>query len=336
MNAEKIDIVLYSESYSFMSMMKKSFESDSIDSINLVDTFSSVNEALLSRNVNSDVIFVLHSYFISKENIDSIIRHLDSKGVSFVGVCENANNGFEMMRRGALAIIIKTWDDSELGQKMFLNSFKLKVKDAVHIKSMTNKREVKQEVSVSSDKIIVIGSSTGGTEAIIEILKRFPAGMPPILVVQHMPAVFTRMYADRLNDICRMTVWEAKDGDQLKPGLVLIAPGDYQMRVVKNYGSLYVECFKGERVNGHAPSVDVLFDSVAEVVGDRAIGVILTGMGNDGAKGMLKMRQEGAFNIGQDEQSCVVYGMPRAAYELGAVNRQLPLTNIAGYIMDIL
>jgi len=336
MNADKIDIVLYSESYSFMSMMKKNFESDSIDSINLVDTFSSVDEVLLSRNVNSDVIFVIHNYFISKESLDSIIRHLESKNIGFVGVCENANNGFEMMRRGALAIIVKTWDESEMGQKIFINSFKLKIKDAVHIKGMMNKREVKREVSVSSDKVIVIGSSTGGTEAIIEILKRFPAEMPPILIVQHMPAVFTKMYADRLNDICKMTVWEAKDGDKLQPGLVLIAPGDYQMRVVKNYGGLSVECFKGERVNGHAPSVDVLFDSVAETIGDRAIGVILTGMGNDGAKGMLKMHQEGAFNIGQDEESCVVYGMPRVAYEIGAVDKQISLNNIAGYIMDLL
>ncbi len=336
MIADKIDIVLYSESYSFMAMMKKNFASGSDVSINLVDTFSSINEALLSRNVNSDVIFVLHNYFISKENIDSIIHYLESKGVSFVGVCENANSGFEMMRRGALAIVVKTWDESEIGQKMFINSFKLKIKDAVHIKSMTNKREVKKDISISSNKVIVIGSSTGGTEAIIEILKRFPAEMPPILIVQHMPAVFTKMYADRLNDICKMTVWEAKNGDKLKPGLALIAPGDYQMRVVKNYGSLYVECFKGERVNGHAPSVDVLFDSVAEVLRERAIGVILTGMGNDGAKGMLKMRQEGAFNIGQDEQSCVVYGMPRVAYEMGAVNKQLSLSAIAGYIMDML
>ena len=198
------------------------------------------------------------------------------------------------------------------------------------------KREVKKEVCVNSDKIIAIGSSTGGTEAIVEILKRFPAEMPPILIVQHMPAVFTKMYADRLNDICEMTVWEAKSGDKLKPGLVLIAPGDYQMKVVKNYDGLYVECFKGEKVNGHAPSVDVLFDSIADTVGNKAIGVILTGMGGDGSKGMLRMHNNGARTIGQDEHSCVVYGMPKVAYEIGAVDEQISLPNIASRIMNII
>lgn len=333
MNTDKIDIVLYSESFSFVSLMKKNFTNGSID---LLDSFSSINEMLLSKYLRSDVIFVLHNYFISKENLDIIIQHLESKNISFVGVCENANSGFEMMRKGALAIVLKNWDESETAEKLFVNSFTLKIKDAVNIKRIMIKREVKQEVFVNSDKIIAIGSSTGGTEAIVEILKQFPAEMPPILIVQHMPAVFTKMYADRLNDICEMTVWEAKNGDKLRPGLVLIAPGDYQMKVVKNYDGYYVECFKGEKVNGHAPSVDVLFDSVADVIGSKAIGVILTGMGGDGSKGMLKMHENGAKTIGQDEKSCVVYGMPKVAYELGAVDEQVALPNIASRIMSIM
>lgn len=333
MNTDKIDIVLYSESFSFISMMKKNF-ADGL--INIADSFSNIGEMISSRFVNSDVIFVLHNYFISKGNLDIIIQHLESKNISFVGVCENANSGFEMMRRGALAIVIKNWDESPIAEKMFVNSFTLKIKDAINIKGIMNKREVKREVYTTSDKVIAIGSSTGGTEAIVEILKRFPAEMPPILIVQHMPAVFTKMYADRLNDICEMTVWEAKSGDKLRPGLVLIAPGDYQMRVVKKYDGLYVECFKGEKVNGHAPSVDVMFDSVADVIGSRAVGVILTGMGGDGAKGMLKMHQNGARTIGQDEKSSIVYGMPKVAFEIGAVDEQVPLLNIATRIMDII
>ncbi len=333
MNTDKIDIVLYSESFSFVSLMKKNFTNGSID---LLDSFSSISEMLSSKYLRSDVIFVLHNYFISKENLDIIIQHLESKNISFVGVCENANSGFEMMRKGALAIVLKNWDESETAEKLFVNSFTLKIKDAVNIKRIMIKREVKQEVFVNSDKIIAIGSSTGGTEAIVEILKQFPAEMPPILIVQHMPAVFTKMYADRLNDICEMTVWEAKNGDKLRPGLVLIAPGDYQMKVVKNYDGYYVECFKGEKVNGHAPSVDVLFDSVADVIGSKAIGIILTGMGGDGSKGMLKMRENGAKTIGQDEKSCVVYGMPKVAYELGAVDEQVALPNIASRIMSIM
>ncbi len=333
MNADKIDIVLYSESFSFISMMKKNFAEGLI---NIVESFSSIGEMISSKAVNSDVIFVLHNYFISKENLDIIIQHLESKNISFVGVCENANSGFEMMRRGALAIVIKNWDESPMAERMFVNSFTLKVKDAVNIRGIMNKREVKQDVYTSSDKVIAIGSSTGGTEAIVEILKRFPAEMPPILIVQHMPAVFTKMYADRLNDICEMTVWEAKSGDKLRPGLVLIAPGDYQMKVIKKYDGFYVECFKGEKVNGHAPSVDVMFDSVADVIGSRAVGVILTGMGGDGAKGMLKMHQNGAKTIGQDEKSSIVYGMPKVAFEIGAVDEQIPLLNIASRIMDII
>ena len=334
MSANNIDIVLYSESFSFTSMMKKNFSAD--DSINLIDSFSSVNEMLSSRNIKSDIIFVLHNYFISNEQLDSIIKHLKSKNIGFVGVCENANNGFEMMRRGALSIVIKTWDESEMGEKMFINSFKRKIKDAINIKNIMINREVKQEISIRSDKVIAIGSSTGGTEAIVEILKNLPSEIPPILIVQHMPAVFTKMYADRLNDICDMTVWEAKDGDKLRPGLVLIAPGDYHMRVVKKYDGFYVECFKGDRVNGHIPSVDVLFNSVAEVIGNKAIGIILTGMGGDGAKGMLKMHDNGAKTIGQDEQSCVVYGMPRVAYELGAVDWQVSLPNIAKNVIKLI
>ncbi len=333
MDVDKIDMVLYSESFSFVSMMKRNFTGGSI---NLIDSFSSVDEMILSKNINPNVVFVLHNYFISKETIDRIIKHLETNNVSFVGVCENANNGFEMMRKGALAIIIKNWDESNLAEKMFVNSFKLKVKDAINIKNIMNKREVKKEVFISSDKIIAIGSSTGGTEAIVEILKKFPAEMPPILIVQHMPAVFTKMYADRLNDICEMTVWEAKSGDKLRPGLVLIAPGDYQMKVVKKYDGLYVECFKGEKVNGHAPSVDVLFNSVAETIGNKAIGVILTGMGSDGAKGMLNMHNCGAKTIGQNEQSCVVYGMPKVAFEIGAVDKQAELSDIARNVMELM
>ncbi len=333
MGEEKIEIVLYSESFSFISMMRRNFTGGQI---NLVEAYSSFNDLVTSRKLNTDVIFVLHNYFISNETVDKILAYLDSENVNFVGVCENANNGFEMMRKGALAIIIKNWDESELSERMFVNGFKLKIKDAVKIKDIMEKREVKKEVSIRSDKIIAIGSSTGGTEAIVEILKKLPAETPPILIVQHMPPVFTKMYADRLNDFCNMTVWEAKDGDKVRPGLALIAPGDYHMRIVKKYDGFYVECQKGEKVNGHTPSVDVLFDSVAENVGEKAIGVILTGMGGDGAKGLLNMHKRGAYTIGQDEASCVVYGMPRVAYELGAVDQQIALPNISKRLMEII
>jgi len=144
-----------------------------------------------------------------------------------------------------------------------------------------------------------------------------------------MPQGFTKMYADRLNNLCQMEVREAKNGDLIEPGLALIAPGDYQMEVVKN-GSLYsVKCYQGEKVSGHCPSVDVLFDSVAATAGKDAVGIIMTGMGKDGANGLLKMRKKGAFTIGQDKESCVVYGMPMVAYDIGAVVKQVSCENIA-------
>jgi two-component system chemotaxis response regulator CheB len=176
--------------------------------------------------------------------------------------------------------------------------------------------------------IIAIGASTGGTEALFGILKALPPNMPPIAVVQHMPPVFTQMFAERLNNACRLEVKEAQNGDELYAGRVLLAPGEYQMKVIKTKGLFYVECFKGEKVNGHCPSVDVLFQSVAEQVGKNSVGIILTGMGRDGAKGLLAMRKKGAKTFGQDEKSCVVYGMPKAAYEIGAVEKQVPLRDI--------
>lgn len=180
-----------------------------------------------------------------------------------------------------------------------------------------------------TDIVIAIGASTGGTEAIYSIITALPREMPGILIVQHMPPVFTELYAQRLNNSCELEVKEAKTGDEVKPGRVLIAAGDYHMKLVKSDMGYFVKCFKGEKVNGHCPSVDVLFNSVAEIARDNAVGVILTGMGSDGAKGILNMRKKGAFTIGQDEKSSVVYGMPMAAYKMGGVIKQLPLDKIA-------
>ena len=157
-----------------------------------------------------------------------------------------------------------------------------------------------------------------------------------MVMVQHMPEGFTQMYAQRLDHEGEVNVKEAKTGDVVKAGQVLLAPGDKQMRVVKVNGVYQVECRYGPKVSGHCPSVDVLFESVAKVAGKDAIGVLMTGMGSDGAKGLLEMKRAGARTIGQDEESCVVYGMPRVAYEIGAVNWQVPLDQIAQKIYYLL
>jgi len=185
------------------------------------------------------------------------------------------------------------------------------------------------------DQIVAIGSSTGGVEALLSIAERLPANCAPTVIAQHMPATFTKSFAERLNKASAATVAEAKDGDPLLPGRVYLAPGgDFHLEVE---GTRHLRCkvTRGDPVSGHCPSVDVLFDSVARTARDRAVGVILTGMGRDGARGLLAMRQAGARTLGQDEHSCVVYGMPRAAFELGAVERQLPLEKLGPAIRNL-
>lgn len=183
----------------------------------------------------------------------------------------------------------------------------------------------------SSKKVIAIGASTGGTEAVRSVLTELPSGLPGILVVQHMAEGFTAMFAQRMNELCgKLHVQEAYDGAHIKQGSVLLAPGNQHMVLDGNLQQ--VRLHNGPKVARHRPSVDVLFHSVAEVVGKQAIGVILTGMGNDGAQGMLAMRQAHARTIAQNEESCVVYGMPREAVRLGAVEIQVPLPQIASQI----
>ena len=187
-----------------------------------------------------------------------------------------------------------------------------------------------------SEAIIALGASTGGTEALEQVVRVFPEDTPPVLIVQHMPAGFTKLYAERLNRSCKMQVKEAEDGDRLRRGLIIIGAGEHHLRLCRDARGWYVSSRGGDKVSGHCPSVDVLFSSVAEQAGERAIGAILTGMGRDGADGLLKMRSAGAFTIGQDKESCVVYGMPMEAYNIGAVEVQAPLYNIADIILDSL
>lgn len=195
---------------------------------------------------------------------------------------------------------------------------------------------VTKALSVTTDKVIAIGASTGGTTALKDLLVRMPAGSPGIVIVQHMPPKFTEMFANRLDNECVLTVKEAQNGDQVSPGKVLIAPGGEQHMTIKRVGGFYkVFLNRGDKVNGHTPSVDVLFDSVAEHAARNAVGVILTGMGSDGGKGLLKMKQAGARTLGQDEKSCVVYGMPKVAYELGAIDDQLDILQMPEKIISM-
>lgn len=182
--------------------------------------------------------------------------------------------------------------------------------------------------------VIALGASTGGTDALQTVLQDLPVNTPGIVIVQHMPEMFTKMYADRLDRVCKMTCVEARDGERVEVGKIILAAGNFHLRLAKDAKGYYVTSQHGEKVSGHCPSVDVLFESVATVAGKDAIGAIFTGMGADGAIGLKKMRDSGAFTIGQDKETCVVYGMPMVAYNMGGVCLQAPLEKIPQIILE--
>jgi two-component system chemotaxis response regulator CheB len=181
--------------------------------------------------------------------------------------------------------------------------------------------------------VVAVGASTGGTEAIRELLQALPSDAPPILIVQHMPPVFTTAFAASLSAVCRIEVKEAASGDRVIPGRALVAPGNMHMSLVGRSPHYSVMLSEGSSVSGHRPSVDVLFNSVAKMAGRDAVGILLTGMGGDGAEGLLAMRRAGAATIAQDERTCVVFGMPKEAIAIGAVDEVLPLPHIAGALL---
>ncbi len=194
----------------------------------------------------------------------------------------------------------------------------------------------KLSLSKTTNKIIAIGASTGGTEALKDVLAQFPPNSPGIMIVQHMPANFTTSFAERLNSLCQIRVKEAADGDSVVAGTALLAPGNFHMVLRRSGARYFVNIKSGPLVCYQRPAVDVLFNSVAAYGGANAIGVILTGMGKDGAQGMLKMKQAGAQTIAQDEKSCVVFGMPKEAIALGGVDKILSLKDIPGEVMKLL
>lgn len=255
-----------------------------------------------------------------------------------VVVSSLSNIVFEALNAGAVDFVAKPGARSSRELNTFIQELLVKIKIA-SLAKVSHMKRIVSEARISGGKatertLIAIGASTGGTEATLQVLKSFPPDMPGTVIVQHMPPVFTRMYAERLNSICLMQVQEAQDGDIVQPGCAFVAPGDRQMKVVLEKGVYRLRCQEGEKVSGHCPSADVLFDSVADAAKKHGIGVILTGMGADGAKGLMKMRKAGAMTIGQDEKTSVVYGMPMVAFNIGAVIRQAALEDIPALIQE--
>lgn len=337
---KKIKVLIVEDSMLFRETLSRGLSIDS--SLEILPTAANAYEARDRIEEYEPDVITLDIELPRMNGIEFLKRLMPQYPVPVIVV--SAVNGivFEALNAGAVDFVAKP--DFSLGGNIesFINEITVKIKIASNAKvgkwksELTATREISQGLSYSSDTILAIGASTGGTEALFEILKGLPRDIPGTLIVQHMPPVFTRMFAERLNNSCRMEVKEAQNGDRIVPGRVLIAPGDFHMKLKRTGGIYSVDCVKGERVNGHCPSVDVMFHSVADCNIKNVIGVILTGMGYDGAKGLLKLRKAGAKTIGQDEASSIVYGMPKVAYEIGAVERQYPLNSISQVICSML
>jgi two-component system chemotaxis response regulator CheB len=244
----------------------------------------------------------------------------------------------EAMEIGAVDVIAKPGSSYTVGNMS--TQLADKIRAAAWAKVIRKENDVADSEIVplkalaeTSHKVIAIGASTGGTEALKVVISKLPANSPGIMVVQHMPANFTAAFAERLNSLSQMTVREARDNDSVVPGLALVAPGNLHMILRRSGARYYVEIKTGPMVHHQRPAVDILFKSTAKYAGANAIGVILTGMGADGAEGLLDMKRAGASTIAQDENSCVVFGMPKEAIKIGAADRVLPLGQIAAEMM---
>ncbi len=272
--------------------------------------------------------------------IEFIRKLLAQYPIPVIVVSSVSDAVFDAMSAGAVEFVTKPDESSPKGVQAIVTELiaKIKIASKATVRQRTLPQSNIKETQAAFDdkKVIAIGASTGGTEAILRVLKPLPAQIPGIVIVQHIPPVFSAMFAQRMNTLTSLNVKEAENGDFLETGRVLIAPGDRHMQIRKLGTRYKVEVFEGERVNGHCPSVDVLFDSMAKQCGENAVGILLTGMGHDGARGLLNMRKSGAFTMGQDEKSSIVYGMPKIAFEIGAVNKQLSLDSIPQELVQFL
>lgn len=244
----------------------------------------------------------------------------------------------EAVRSGAVEVMCKPRFSYAVGNLSVELADKIRAAAKANVKKIipaaqNTPLEYKTSLTRTTNKIIAVGASTGGTNALERLLLPLPATSPGILIVQHMPEHFTKSFAERLDSLCQLEVREARDGDSIIPGLALIAPGNYHMLLKRSGAGYYVNVKNGPLVCRHRPSVEALFKSVAKYAGSNALGIILTGMGDDGAGGLLAMRNAGAYTIGQDEASCVVYGMPKEAFNCGAVCTQLPLDEIPAHAL---
>ncbi|MBN1971670.1 MAG: chemotaxis response regulator protein-glutamate methylesterase [Candidatus Delongbacteria bacterium] len=339
--SKKINVLVVDDSALVRKILREGLAED--PEIEVIGTASDPFQARdMIKQLNPDVL-TLDVEMPRMDGVEFLRRMMPVRPMPVIMVSSLTDRGAQItmdaLDAGALDFVTKPSTDVKRGLELLIYQLREKVKIAS--KASVKRTKPRMEVTVdkpklptsaldsTTDKVIAIGASTGGTEAIKEVITKFPVNTPGVVIVQHMPPGFTKMFSQRLNTLCQMDVKEAEDGDRVMRGRILIAPGGMQMKVVRVGGVYRVKIEKGDLVCGHMPSVEVLFDSVAENVGKNAIGVILTGMGKDGAGGMLNMKNSGAFTIAQDKSSCVVFGMPMEAFKLGGVEKLLPLSKIA-------
>lgn len=295
----------------------------------------------LIKQYNPDVI-TLDVEMPKMDGIDFLERLMRLRPMPVVMISSLTQKGSDITLRalelGAIDFVAKPQTGIRSTMSEYTEMITDKIRWASRSKPRKPSTKVKKQPAIlaplmTSEKLLIIGASTGGTEAIREILERMPLDCPGILIAQHMPGGFTKSFADRLNKICNITVKEAEDGERVLPGHAYIAPGTHHLKLIKSGANYICRLDDGEPVNRHKPSCDVLFESSALTAGKNAIGIILTGMGKDGAVGLLKMRESGSHTISQDEKTSVVYGMPKEAAEIGASVEILPLDSIAEHAM---
>lgn len=337
----KIRVLVVEDSFFFREILVKNLNRD--PAITVVATARDPFEARDAIVAYRPDVMTLDIELPRMDGVEFLRKLMPQYPLPVIMVSALSDRVFDALNAGAVDFAEKPVLSDQIQLEEFVRTelpTKIKIASTARIGNMKRYMETAGVGPMGIRKkntVIAIGASTGGTEAIAAVLKGFGTDIPGIVIVQHMPAGFTEMFAKRLDNQCRVRVKEARTGDRVEPGLVLLAPGgDSHMRLVNVGGNYQVEMKKEEKVNGHCPSVDVLFESVAAAAGADALGIILTGMGGDGARGLLSMRKAGAHTIGQDETSCVVYGMPKVAYDLGAVEYQEKLSDIAQRTYNII
>lgn len=341
---KQIRVLVVDDSLMYRTAIKSGLEAD--PNITVIGTSPDTTDAKEKiKTLHPDVV-TLDVEMPGMDGITFLKLIRRERPISVVVVSAVSNIVFEAMRAGAVDFVAKP---DAAGVAKFIEDLRQAVTVASGAKISaaiaagdSDAKAVQPKVAIThiasrgvqKDGIIAIGASTGGTEATCFLLRSLPNTIPGIVITQHMPKGFTKLYAERLNRETKFEVSEAQDGDVVTSGKAYVAPGGRQMRIERKGGTFVVRLGESDTIGGHCPAVNVLFDSVAKEAKNKALGVILTGMGSDGAKGLKKMRDAGAFTVGQDEQSCVVYGMPMEAYKLGAVERQASLENMPNVIVN--